>query len=191
MNTIIALGNPGAEYAFTRHNFGWLAADRIEDRATVAGRSNRQSYTQVTARHRGAEFAVCRPQTYMNLSGAAVNQALKDRRIGIEELLVIYDDLDIAFGRVKLAQGGGDGGHKGIRSIINTLGRNDFLRLRLGIGAAFRPRDAAEFVLTPFNTEETAALDGLLDIAADAALDLLHSDARLVMNRVNRRTPEN
>lgn len=191
MNTIIALGNPGAEYAITRHNFGWLAADRLEDRVTIAGRSNRQSYTQVTAKHRGTEFAICRPQTYMNLSGEAVRQTLKDRRIEVEDLLVIYDDLDIDFGRIKLAQSGGDGGHKGMRSIINTLGCNDFLRLRLGIGAEHRPRNAADYVLTPFTAAETEALDGLLDIAAEAALDLLHTDPRLVMNRVNRRTPGN
>lgn len=187
MLAIIALGNPGPEYAFTRHNYGWLVADRIEDSVTIAGRRTAPSYVLVTARSRGRDLLICRPQTYMNRSGIAVDNLVREYGLEPEDLIVLYDDIDIEFGRIRLRIGGGDGGHKGIRSIINELGWRDFLRLRLGIKPEEKPEDAAEYVLAPFSEAETEALQELVPRAANAALQLLTTEPKLAMNQINRR----
>lgn len=188
LRLIVALGNPGQEYEFTRHNFGWLVADYLEDQITVTGKKRVPSFSLISAKHQGKPFYICRPQTYMNLSGIAVQNVMREKNIDTDEMLVIYDDIDIPFGSIKLRQGGGDGGHKGIRSIINETGRNDFLRLRMGIKWEEKTWDTADFVLSPFTDEETQQLEPLLKTASSASLSLLRSEARLVMNQVNRRS---
>lgn len=187
MNIIVALGNPGPAYEFSRHNFGWLVADRIEDKIRIAARSSTQSFRLTEGKYAGNNFLICRPTTYMNRSGIAVDNLLRLRKADPEDLLVIYDDIDLPFESIRLRRGGGDGGHKGIRSIIRELGHGEFLRLRLGIAQEAKPLDTSEYVLSPFSGEETEALDRIIEKAAVAALDLLSTDAKLVMNRVNRR----
>ena len=187
LRLLVALGNPGKEYEFTRHNYGWLAADYLEDQVSITDRKKVPSYSLHTAKHKGKTFFICRPLTYMNLSGIAVVNVMREKKVDPDEMLVVYDDIDIPFGSIKLRSGGGDGGHKGIRSIISEIGRNDFLRLRLGIRSEDKTWDTADYVLSPFNTEEEKQLEPLLKSASDASLALLRSEARLVMNQVNRR----
>jgi PTH1 family peptidyl-tRNA hydrolase len=187
LRLLIALGNPGTEYEFTRHNYGWLAADYLEDLVTITDTKKVPSYSLQTARFKGKTFYICRPLTYMNLSGIAVVNIMREKKIEPDEMLVVYDDIDIPFGSIKLRSGGGDGGHKGIRSIIKEIGRNDFLRLRMGIRSEDKTRDTADYVLSPFNEEEEKQLEPLLKQASDATLALLRSEPRLVMNQVNRR----
>jgi PTH1 family peptidyl-tRNA hydrolase len=183
----VALGNPGVEYELSRHNFGWLVADEIEDRVRILSKKQTESYRLLLCRYGGQDLAVCKPQTYMNRSGLAVANLLRERGCEIEDLIVLHDDLDIPFGQIRLKFGGGHGGHKGLISILRELGRDDFLRMRLGIGTDPHPPDGSEYVLGPFPEEETEALERVIANAADAALELLHSDYKQVMNRINRR----
>lgn len=187
MKAIIALGNPGAKYEFTRHNFGWLVADRIEDSITVTGRKKTPSYTLVSGKSSGKPLLICRPQVFMNRSGISVENFLRDEKLELEDVVVVYDDIDILFGHMKLRSGGGDGGHKGIRSILREIGNADFLRMRMGIRQQDMLAGTSEFVLSAFNEEETQALDALIEKAAKALLDLLRLEAKLVMNYVNRK----
>jgi len=187
LRAVIALGNPGAGYEFTRHNYGWLVADELEDRLRITGREKTASYHLVRAAHAGAELLICRPQTFMNHSGIAVDNLLRAHHLELEDLLVLHDDLDIPFGRIRLKDGGGHSGHKGLISIIRELGGTDFLRLRLGIGCDPRPADSVAYVLQPFDESEIDTLGKTIKRAAEATIDLLHNPPALVMNRVNRR----
>jgi PTH1 family peptidyl-tRNA hydrolase len=190
MRALVALGNPGPQYEFTRHNYGWLVADQIEDRSRVKKRQKTPSYVLIQATHRGTEFLICRPQTYMNDSGIAVANLLKASPLEIDDLIVMHDDLDIPFGTIKLKIGGGHAGHKGLISILRELGRDDFARLRLGIGCEPKPHDGSEYVLQPFGDEQIEILENTIGLAVEAALDAVAGDIKLVMNTVNRREKE-
>ena len=187
VRAIVALGNPGPQYEFTRHNYGWLVADQLEDRLRVSSRRETPSYKLVSAAYARETIVICKPQTYMNLSGVAVDNLMREQRIDLDEIVVLHDDLDIPFGSIRLKSGGGHGGHKGLISIIRELGRGDFLRLRLGIGRDPRPPDTVEYVLQAFDEDEMGPLEECTEAAVTAVLDLTRSDPRLVMNRVNRR----
>jgi PTH1 family peptidyl-tRNA hydrolase len=188
--TIIALGNLGAEYQDSRHNYGWMVADRLLEKAKIVGRKNKPSYQTIDATYRGRKLLVCKPLTYMNLSGVALENLIRERNLELKDMIVIYDDLDIAFGEIKMRHGGGDGGHKGIRSIINETGSADFSRMRLGIQPEEKAKDVSEFVLSPFSYKEMELLDKLLDRAAAGALDLCFNPVRIVMNSFNRKKKE-
>ncbi len=187
MHAFVALGNPGPKYEFTRHNYGWLVADQVEDRVRVRGRSATPSYELVIASHRGNDFLLCRPLTYMNHSGIAVANLMKSQKLEVDDLVVLHDDLDIPFGRIKLKVAGGHAGHKGLISIIRELGGSDFVRLRLGIGHDPKPPDSVAYVLQPFDEEEMQTLEQTIEEAVIAVMDLVTSDTKLVMNRVNRK----
>lgn len=186
LNTIVALGNPGPRYEQTRHNYGWLVADEIIDRCSMGKRATSPAFELYGGRFKGRELLLCKPLTFMNRSGLAIDGLMRKQQLEIDEMLVLYDDIDIDFGRIKLRSGGGDGGHKGIRSIINETGRADFYRLRLGIKPETRPADTPEFVLAPFSDEELPVLKEAIPAAAQAAIDCMFSEPRLVMNSVNR-----
>ncbi|HUX07022.1 MAG TPA: aminoacyl-tRNA hydrolase [Acidobacteriota bacterium] len=190
MRAFIALGNPGPRYEFTRHNYGWLVADQVEDSIRIRERSNTQSYELVRASHRGSDFLICRPLTYMNHSGIAVANLMKSHKLEVTDLVVLHDDLDIPFGRIKLKVGGGHAGHKGLISIIRELGSNDFARLRLGIGCEPKPPDSVAYVLEPFDEGEVKILERTAEEAAIAVMDLVTSETNLVMNQVNRRSDD-
>lgn len=186
LKAIAALGNPGYEYATTRHNFGWLVADEVISRCGLGRRSRAETYDWFSGRYKGTELTVFKPLTYMNRSGWAVNEFCRRQHLDIGELLVVYDDIDIDFGKLKLRTGGGDGGHKGIRSIINESGRCDFHRLRLGIKPELRPESTPDYVLEPFSSLEEPVLERVIPAAASAAIDCFFSEPELVMNNVNR-----
>ncbi len=130
---------------------------------------------------------LCRPLTMMNHSGIAVANLLSSHHVEIERMVVLHDDLDIPLGQLRIKVGGGHGGHKGLISIIKELGRSDFIRLRLGIGVEPKPSDTTAYVLEPFSEKEMSVLMQVLPAAVEAALDLVHNEPALVMNRVNRR----
>lgn len=185
---IVGLGNPGSEYASSRHNAGFMVLERLLA-LLPAGRFS-ESFTAesrvFSGRYRSRALFLQMPQTFMNLSGQAV--APLSRRLGIApgEILVISDDLDLETGRLRIRCGGSDGGHNGLKSVIAELGSADFLRLRIGIG---RPANhgTVDYVLSGFSGEEEKTFAAALDRAADAVKTVLSSGVTVAMNRFNAR----
>jgi PTH1 family peptidyl-tRNA hydrolase len=164
---VIGLGNPGEQYRQTRHNVGWMVLDRLAERAGWDGKGrSRDASSIVGGRFRGMDLLLVKPQTYMNDSGIAVRKVLARERAPLAEMLVVVDDFALPFGKLRFREGGGPGGHNGLRSIIGELESEAFSRLRVGIGA---PNDRfIDHVLTKFEPDERQRLDELLDAAADA-----------------------
>lgn len=164
---VVGLGNPGEAYARTRHNIGWLVLDRLADRAGWSGRGrSRDAAAIVGGRFHGLDLLLIKPQTFMNDSGIAVRKVLARERAPLPELLVVCDDFALPFGKLRFREGGGAGGHNGLRSIIDELGSEGFSRLRIGIGEP--GRGFRDHVLSTFAADERQRLDELIDAAADA-----------------------
>jgi PTH1 family peptidyl-tRNA hydrolase len=167
MKLIVGLGNPGAQYARHRHNAGFMVLDRLHARGS--GSEWREKYVGLAARAilAGHEVTLLKPQTFMNLSGRSVVRALQQMGLGIKDVLVLHDELELPFGEVRAKQGGGHGGHNGLRDITATAGA-DFARVRVGIG---RPAQGAvdAYVLAGFSKDEAPLVDALLDRATDLA----------------------
>jgi len=164
---VVGLGNPGDQYRETRHNIGWMVLDRLADRAGWAGHGrNRDAASTIGGRFRGLDLLLVKPMTYMNESGIAVRKVLARERAPLTEMLVVVDDFALPFGKLRFREGGGPGGHNGLRSIIAELGSEAFGRLRIGIGAP--DRGFRDHVLSRFEVDEGARLGELLDAAADA-----------------------
>lgn len=192
MKLLVGLGNPGRRYARTRHNVGWRVAERFAadcgvrlDREEHGGRYGEG---RLRCADRALEVGVLLPQGFMNLSGDAVAEALaglpvEDPR---NDLLVVYDDVDLPFGRLRLRPGGGAGGHRGLTHVIERLGRKDFPRLRLGVGRPPDGTDTVEWVLQSFSPDEEAALPALVERAAQAAASALCDGIGAAMNAWNR-----
>lgn len=181
---VIGLGNPGEQYRQTRHNVGWLVLDRIADRAGWVGRGrSRDAAAVVGGRYRGLDVLLVKPQTFMNESGLAVRKVLARERAPLGEMLVVVDDLALPFGKLRFREGGGPGGHNGLRSVIAELGSEAFSRLRIGIGAP--GRGFVDHVLSRFEPDERQRLDELLDAAADAVEMWVREGTNKAANRFN------
>jgi len=165
---VVGLGNPGREYERTRHNAGWLVVDELARRH---GGSWRSKFSGSLAEVRLGEkrLALLKPETYMNESGRSVSAAARFFKVPAESILVAHDDVDLEPGRLQARRGGGLAGHNGLRSLAQDLGTQDFLRLRIGVGRPGRgdPRPVADWVLSPFASEED--VEALVARAADAA----------------------
>ncbi len=171
MKVVIGLGNPGSQYERTRHNVGWLVLDRLAERAGLAGRHKaKDAAVTVRGRHRGIDLVLVKPTTYMNLSGVAVRKVLARERVPLSDMLIVVDDFDLPFGRLRMRAEGSAGTHNGLRSIVAEMGTQKWARLRVGIGVGTEGHggSAKEHVLTTFTTEEMRALPEVLDAAADA-----------------------
>ncbi len=183
---IVGLGNPGSKYQWTRHNAGFMVLDRFcldigtsVVRKTFSGLFGEGSF-------QGERLLLLKPQTFMNLSGRSVNPALHFHRLSLQDLIVIHDDLDIPFGRIKLKEGGGHAGHNGLRSLMQELGGGQFLRMRIGIGKPLH-EDAADYVLNSFTKEELAILPRIVDAAVDLLKLTLAEGVRKAMSLYNNR----
>ena len=181
---VAGLGNPGAEYAGTRHNIGFMVIDRVLEKLKVTSDGeigcNSIFYK---LKYKGKNVIFAKPQTYMNLSGNAVIPLLNREMLERKNLLVIHDELDLPLGRMRIRNGGSSGGHNGINSIISSFeGSQDFMRMRIGIG---RDRNVIDYVLGKFNDAEKEVLEKVIECAADAVLELLKAPASVVMNRCN------
>jgi PTH1 family peptidyl-tRNA hydrolase len=180
---VVGLGNPGPEYAGNRHNVGAMAIEELAARDATGAAGRRASFKAHKARARVAEVrlrvpgpkvVLAVPSTYMNVSGGPVAGLLAYYDVPVERLIVLHDELDIDAGLVRLKQGGGEGGHNGLRSISQSVGSKDYLRVRLGIGRPPGRQDPADFVLKDFSkAERTDVLPFLLDDAADAVEALI------------------
>ncbi|AJW79521.1 aminoacyl-tRNA hydrolase [Clavibacter michiganensis] len=167
---VVGLGNPGPQYAGTRHNVGQMALDVLADRMRATFRSHRANAQVAEGRAvpGGPKLILAKPSSFMNLSGGPVANLLKYFSLEPAQLVVAHDELDIPFDSMKLKQGGGHGGHNGIRDIISSVGTGDFTRVRIGIGRPPGRQDAADFVLKPFSSTERQVLPNVLEDAADA-----------------------
>jgi PTH1 family peptidyl-tRNA hydrolase len=167
---IVGLGNPGSKYQWTRHNAGFMVLDRLSHVSGIPVTKKRFSGFYGEGSWKNERLLLLKPQTFMNLSGQSVAEALRFHKIDLQNLLVIHDDLDIPYGRVKLKEGGGHAGHNGLRSLVSELGGGGFIRIRVGIG---RPRfgDAADYVLSNFTKDELVVLPQMVDEIIDL-LDL-------------------
>lgn len=185
MKVIIGLGNPGMKYAQTRHNVGFLCIDRLCEKWDVPLAQFKWE-ADIGERQLGGEKVIlCKPQTYMNRSGAAVRALMDDVKADIEDLVVIYDDLDLPPGRIRLRLKGGAGGHNGVKSVIQHLGTDQFKRIRIGIGRPHPPVSVTDYVLSPFARVEEERVAGALDRAVEAVACWLESSFPEAMNRYN------
>ncbi|MHB8793373.1 MAG: aminoacyl-tRNA hydrolase [Thermoleophilia bacterium] len=184
---IVGLGNPGDEYRTTRHNAGFMVADRLIRKHGLKRPRRRYEGRWVEGEIEGRSAAVLMPQTYMNSSGDAVSLAAKRKHIPTERIVVIHDDVDFPFGVVRAKQGGGHGGHNGLKSIASRLGSDGFSRVRIGIG---RPEGAdaetREWVLTPFDESEEE-LGAVLDRAVECVEVIISEGIEAAMGEFNRR----
>jgi PTH1 family peptidyl-tRNA hydrolase len=170
---VVGLGNPGREYANTRHNVGWMVVDELA-RRTGAGFRGKFSGQLAETRFGDARIALLKPETYMNLSGSSVQAAARFFKVDPEHVLIVHDEGDFDLGRLQARQGGGLAGHNGLRSIAQSLGTQEFLRLRIGVGRPERgdPRPLADYVLSNFEPHDDAEL--IVSRAADAVESIVH-----------------
>ncbi|MGC9292852.1 MAG: aminoacyl-tRNA hydrolase [Acidobacteriaceae bacterium] len=191
---LVGLGNPGIEYQFTPHNAGFLAIDRIAERYGAVVANRRSKALTATVQIAGRRILLAKPETYMNLSGLAVAALVREMEIDpAQDLVVLYDDIDLPLGAIRIRERGSPGSHNGAKSICGALGGEDWLRLRIGTApegpqAAETVRQGTrEFVLTPFRKAQLATLDGVLDEVAQAVETILTDGPGVAMNRWNRR----
>jgi peptidyl-tRNA hydrolase, PTH1 family len=182
---VVGLGNPGERYAPTRHNVGFMVADRLADEAGIS--LGREKFGAVFGRGRleGHEIVLAKPNSFMNRSGSPVRALADFFQLSSREMLVIHDDIDLDYGRFKIKEKGGHGGHNGIRSLIDAFGGGDFARLRVGIGRSERGKPVADFVLDRFLPTEAAALPQIIDRARDAVVTILCKGTKVGMNQFN------
>ena len=187
---VVGLGNPGERYAATRHNVGFMVLDALADRLGVSFRKRLfHAYSIGKAAHEGRALYLVRPLTYMNASGRAVREALRDTGAGFSDLLVVCDSLDLSPGSLRFKLKGSSGGQKGLQSIISSIGSDEFMRLTLGIGRPAHKGEVIAHVLGAPRRDDEELLGQAVEQAADAVLLLLADGPAKVMNRVNRREP--
>ena len=186
---MVGLGNPGDEYAETRHNAGFRLVERVAGKWGVSLRGRAFKARTAKADVGGRPVLLAQPQTFMNRSGVSVREMLAGRDVPPERLVVVYDDLDIPLGEIRVRTRGSPGTHKGMISVVSEIGTRDFARIRIGIGPLPPGRDASDYVLSPFRRDERPVLERSLD-AAEEALDLvLAGEAQEAMTRFNKRVP--
>ena len=187
MKLIVGLGNPGREYAATRHNIGFMVADRLARELGVAVEKKMFKALVGQGRINGEKVALAKPQTYMNLSGEAVGALLNWHKLAAGDLIVIYDDLDLPPGKLRIRPEGGPGGHKGMQSIIQALGTENFTRVRVGIGRPAIPGfESVDYVLGRLEGDDAKVVGEALDLAAEAVLCVVRDGVERAMNLYNR-----
>jgi PTH1 family peptidyl-tRNA hydrolase len=188
---VAGLGNPGAKYARNRHNIGFMVVDALA-RALPAWKPNRLGGEATTGLIAGTKVVLVKPQEFMNLSGFAVQRTMAFHDIELGKLIVVHDELDLDFGIVRLKQGGGHGGHNGLRSLIEQLGKGDFARVRMGIGRdPNKPpgsKDAAAWVLSDFPRAQERALEAVISAGCEDIEAVLTRGITVAMNQHNGRS---
>ncbi|PWA12126.1 aminoacyl-tRNA hydrolase [Pueribacillus theae] len=185
MKLIVGLGNPGKKYEQTRHNVGFMAIDHLSKKLSLEFDKNKFQAVYGTKMIDGEKIMLCKPLTYMNLSGEAVRPLLDYYGMELEDLLVIYDDLDLAPGKLRLRQKGSAGGHNGIKSIIKHVGTEQFKRIRIGIGRPDPRMDVIDYVLARFSKDEQPLIDEAIARTAQACEKWARSPFSQVMNEFN------
>ena len=182
---IAGLGNPGRQYQDNRHNVGFMLADRLARRLGLSFNRVQFRGLMADARYEGRRLILVKPQTYMNESGVTVAAMLRFFKLPLENLLVAHDDIDLPLATLRLRPGGGSAGQKGVQSIIEKLGSQDFPRLRIGVGRPPGRMIAAAYVLQSFSKDESELIEQALDEAVDAALTFVTQGLEAAMNQFN------
>lgn len=187
MRLVVGLGNPGPEYAWTPHNLGFLAVDRLAERVGVRIRRPEGKSLVGLGRLAGREVVLAKPQTFMNASGLAVRQLVTRFDADPAEMVVIADDAALPVGMLRIRERGSAGGHNGLKSLIGALGDDEFVRIRIGIGAASPGEDLADHVLRPMNDRELEQAVEAIDRTVEAVVMIFEKGVAAAMNRFNRR----
>lgn len=182
---IVGLGNPGSTYALSRHNIGFMVVDRLVSRQRLVRRESRVDAQIASGHIADVPVVTAKPMTYMNRSGGPVRDMLQSYGIQCEDMVVIHDDIDLAYERLKIKEKGGDGGHNGVRSLMDALGTDHFVRVRMGVGRPETDIGVTDYVLDEFDTVQRTTLELFLSRAVEAARMILCEGAREAMNRFN------
>ncbi len=185
MKVVVGLGNPGARYEMTRHNVGFIILDLLADKLKT--KFNKRAFKSeiAEARVNEKEVLLVKPQTYMNLSGEALGPLVRWYKVLISDLIIVHDDLDLDIGRIRIRGRGGDGGHRGVRSLIRRLGTDEFLRVKIGIGRPEDKESAVDYVLQPFDDEQWRQMVEVIPKSVEAIMDLLTIGPDKAMNIYN------
>jgi len=182
---IAGLGNPGRQYQASRHNIGFMLVTHLAEKLGIAFTRLESKALVTKTNYQDRSVILAKPQTYMNLSGQAVGSLVRFYKIQLDHLLVVYDDVDLPYGRIRIRPSGGSAGQKGMQSIISQLGTQDFPRMRMGIGRPPGSKGAAAYVLRDFSGEDADFLPPILDQGVDAVLTFISEDLTTAMNRYN------
>ena len=188
MKLIVGLGNPGIEYQFTPHNIGFLAVDRIAEQCGVM--VDNRHCKALTARTRigNEEILLAKPETYMNLSGMSVLELVRKYEVNPgQDVLIIYDELDLLLGMIRIRARGSSAGHNGMQSIINALQTEEVARMRIGVAPDDPRKGGAKYILAPFRKSQMVTVDEALDLAAQAVNVMVNEGIAPAMNRFNRK----
>jgi peptidyl-tRNA hydrolase, PTH1 family len=185
VHLVAGLGNPGPKYEHTRHNIGFMAIDALADQYGISVQRAKFNVIYGRGTIEGVETILAKPQAFMNRSGPPIRQLADYFRIQRETVVIVHDDIDLVFKRLKIKEKGGDGGHKGIRSLIQALGSGEFVRLRVGVGRSQTRADVVDHVLGPFSRDEQSALDEILHKSVEAIVTILSKGTVEGMNRYN------
>jgi len=188
---IVGLGNPGIEYQFTPHNIGFLAVDRIAEQCGVM--IDNRHCKALTARTRigNDEVLLAKPETYMNLSGMSLLELVRKYEVEPQrDVLVIYDELDLPLGMIRIRARGSSAGHNGMQSIINALQTEEIARIRIGVAPDDPKKGGAKYILSPFRKSQMVAVDEALDLTAEAVQTIVNENILIAMNRFNRKNKQ-
>ncbi|HEY1937314.1 MAG TPA: aminoacyl-tRNA hydrolase [Candidatus Angelobacter sp.] len=190
MKLIVGLGNPGIEYQFTPHNIGFLAVNRIAEQCgVVVGNRHCKALTGRT-RIGNEEVLLAKPETYMNLSGMSVLELVRKHEVAQQDVLVIYDELDLPLGMIRVRARGSSAGHNGMQSIINALQTEEIGRIRIGVAPEDPKKGGAKYILAPFRKSQLVAVDEALDLTAQAVNVIVNENILIAMNRFNRKNKQ-
>ena len=182
---IAGLGNPGKEYAQTRHNIGFLVVEALASKSSLVIDKSRFDSEYVKARIKGKDVFLVKPLTYMNRSGIPIHKFASYYKIDIEDIVIVHDDMDLAFGKIKIVKSRGHGGHNGVRSIIDAFGKKDCVRIRIGVDHPGSGANITGHVLGGFSPDEKKMLDQCIDTASDACLCIIENGVTAAMNLFN------
>ena len=187
MILVAGLGNPGKGYASSRHNIGFIVIDELAKGFGVGLKKKgfKSHYVQESLEDK--KLILLKPDTFMNRSGEAISEAAEFFKIPAKDIIVVYDEMDLSLGSIKVKVGGGSAGHKGIQSIINSLGDSDFIRVRAGIGKPIQKSEVVDHVLSQFEKEEKKLAKELIVRAADAVIEIVLRGAESAMNMFNKK----
>ena len=185
MRAIFGLGNPGKKFEKTRHNIGYIIVNHLSDYYDVPFKAGKGDYYYTEFAHHGERILLVKPTTYMNRSGVAVRHVLNYFPVSEQDILIVYDDFNLPYGTIRFRSQGSDGGHNGIRSIIESLGSNEFQRIRIGIGSPEDKRPLEKYVLGNFSQKERETIDETIEYAVKAAKLVIRNKITQAMNEYN------
>jgi PTH1 family peptidyl-tRNA hydrolase len=189
MFLVAGLGNPGEEYALTPHNLGFLTVDRLAEQHGIRVTRKDSKALIGMGEIDGREVMLAKPQTFMNLSGTSLAPLMEKHGIELGQFVVVYDELDLPWGTMRIKPKGSAAGHNGMKSAIQSLKTSEIARVRLGIHPGHQIKDGAEFVLAPFKRSQIKELDDFIGLAADAVRSVIAEGVEKAMTRFNRRAP--